>query len=146
MDDHFKEAVAQAREGAAKGGPPIGSVIVHEGKVIGKGYNKSITGSAVLHAEMDAFENGRLQPASVYKNSTLYTTLSPCAMCTGTMLLYGIKRVVIGDNTTYMGEEDLLRSRGVEVVVLQDPECVGMMRDYIAAKPSFWNDIIGEER
>ncbi|MCB9216811.1 MAG: nucleoside deaminase [Candidatus Kapaibacterium sp.] len=146
MDNFMRLAVEEAKKGTSEGGIPIGSVIVHEGKVLGQGHNKRIQqGSVVLHGEMDALENAGRQPASVYRNSTLYTTLSPCPMCTGAILLYGIPRVVIGENQTFMGDEDLLRSRGVEVEVLNDSECIQMMTDFIEGNPELWNEDIGEE-
>ena len=127
-----------------EGGIPIGSIIVHQGKIIGRGYNRRVQqGSAVLHGEMDAFENAGRQPASVYHECTLYTTLSPCAMCSGAILLYGIPRVVVGENLTFMGEEELLRSRGVIVDVVQDDACVQMMKSFITERPDLWNEDIG---
>ena len=145
MDAFMQAAIDEARQGLAEGGIPIGSVIVHRGKIIGRGHNRRVQqGSAVLHGEMDAFENAGRQPASVYAESVLYTTLSPCAMCSGAILLYGIPRVVIGENQTFMGEEQLLSSRGVEVEVLQDAECVAMMRRFIVDRPDLWNEDIGE--
>lgn len=145
MDSYMQAAIEQARQGLAEGGIPIGSVIVHRGTIIGRGHNRRVQqGSAVLHGEMDAFENAGRQPARVYAESVLYTTLSPCAMCSGAILLYGIPRVVIGENQTFMGEEALLRSRGVEVEVLQDAECVKLMQDFIANSPELWNEDIGE--
>ena len=143
-DSFLKAAIAEAQQGFSEGGIPIGAVIVHRGRIIGRGHNRRVQkGSAILHGEMDAFENAGRQPASVYRESVLYTTLSPCAMCTGAILLYGIPKVVIGENQTFMGEEALLRSRGVEVVVLQDATCVDLMRRFIAAKPELWNEDIG---
>lgn len=145
MDPFMRAAIEEARQGLREGGIPIGSVIVHAGRILGRGHNRRVqSGSAILHGEMDAFENAGRQPASVYRESVLYTTLSPCAMCSGAILLYGIPRVVIGENRTFMGEEALLRSRGVEVLVLQDAECEAMMRDFIAAHPQLWNEDIGE--
>lgn len=145
MDSYMQAAIEQARQGLAEGGIPIGSVIVHRGTIIGRGHNRRVQqGSAVLHGEMDAFENAGRQPARVYAESVLYTTLSPCAMCSGAILLYGIPKVVIGENQTFMGEEALLRSRGVEVEVLQDAECVKLMQDFIANSPELWNEDIGE--
>lgn len=145
MDEFLKAAIDEARQGRDEGGIPIGSVIVHDGRIIGHGHNRRVQqGSAILHGEMDAFENAGRQPASVYAESTLYTTLSPCAMCTGAILLYGIRKVVIGENQTFLGEEDLLRSRGVEVTVVQDPTCIEMMRTFIAQQPALWNEDIGE--
>jgi len=137
-------AIAEAEAGLAEGGIPIGSVLVHAGKVIGRGHNRRVQrGSAILHGEMDALENSGRLPASVYTQSILYTTLSPCAMCTGAILLYRIPRVVIGENITFMGEEDLLRSRGVIVDVLQDGRCIEMMKQFIRDHPALWNEDIG---
>ena len=144
MDAFLQAAIDEARQGLAEGGIPIGSVLVHNGKIIGRGHNRRVQqGSAILHGEMDALENAGRLPASVYKESVLYTTLSPCPMCTGAILLYGIPRVVVGENRTFMGDEELLRSRGVTVGVVQDPTCIAMMRDFIAAKPELWNEDIG---
>ncbi|MEP1097443.1 MAG: nucleoside deaminase [Cyclobacteriaceae bacterium] len=146
MDQYLQEAINEAKKGLEEGGIPIGSVIVHEGKVIGRGHNKRIqSGSAVLHGEMDALENAGRQPATVYQNSVLYTTLSPCAMCTGAILLYGIPKVIIGENKTFLGEEEHLKSRGVEVVVDNNSECEKMMLDFIEANPTLWNEDIGED-
>ena len=144
MDQFLKAAIDEANKGLTEGGIPIGSVIVHQGEVIGRGHNRRVQqGSAVLHGEMDAFENAGRQPASVYRDCTLYTTLSPCAMCSGAILLYGIPRVVVGENITFTGEEELLRSRGVDVEVLQDDACVLMMKSFIAERPELWNEDIG---
>ena len=144
MDEFMQAAIEEARIGLAEGGIPIGSVIVHQGKIIGRGHNQRIQrNSAILHGEMAAFENAGRQPASVYKNSVLYTTLSPCAMCTGAILLYGIPKIVIGENNTFMGEEGLLQSRGVEVVVVQDETCIALMQDFILSKPQLWHEDIG---
>lgn len=144
MDDFMLAAIEEARQGLWEGGIPIGSVIVHKGKILGGGHNRRVqSDSAILHGEMDAFENAGRQPASVYRESVLYTTLSPCAMCTGAILLYGIPHVIIGENRTFMGEEDHLRERGVRVDVLQDPGCIALMSDFIAAKPELWNEDIG---
>jgi len=144
MDKFMQAAIAEAQLGLAEGGIPIGSVIVYQGRIIGRGHNQRIqSGSAILHGEMSAFENAGRQPAKVYQQSVLYTTLSPCAMCSGAILLYGIPKVIIGENKTFMGEEDLLRSRGVEVEVLQDAACIAMMRNFIAEKPVLWNEDIG---
>ena len=144
MDAFLQAAIDEARQGLAEGGVPIGSVLVHNGKIIGRGHNRRVQqGSAILHGEMDALENAGRLLASVYKESVLYTTLSPCPMCTGAILLYGIPRVVVGENRTFMGDEELLRSRGVTVDVVQDPTCIAMMRDFIAAKPELWNEDIG---
>jgi cytosine/creatinine deaminase len=144
-DEFLRAAIAEAKEGRAEGGIPIGSVIVHKGKIIGRGHNRRVQkGSAILHGEMDALENAGRHPASVYRESILYTTLSPCSMCSGAILLYGIPRIIIGENLTFLGEEDLLRSRGVQLEVIQDAECVAMMRDFIEAQPKLWNEDIGE--
>lgn len=144
MDPFLQAAIEEARLGAAEGGVPIGSVLVHEGRIIGRGHNRRVQrGSAILHAEMDALENAGRQPARVYRESVLYTTLSPCAMCSGAILLYGIPRVVIGENQTFVGEEALLRSRGVQLDVMQDANCRALMRDFVAAHPELWNEDIG---
>jgi cytosine deaminase len=145
MSDVFLEAaIAEARLGLSEGGIPIGSVIVHDGRILGRGHNRRVQkGSAVLHGEMDALENAGRQPARVYRDSILYTTLSPCAMCSGAILLYGIRHVVIGENRTFQGEEELLRSRGVRLEIRDDAECVRLMRDFIAARPELWNEDIG---
>jgi creatinine deaminase len=140
----MQAAIAEARQGLAEGGIPIGAVIVHRGRIVGRGHNRRVQrGSAILHGEMDAFENAGRQPASVYRESVLYTTLSPCAMCSGAILLYGIPRVIVGENRTFMGEEALLRARGVTVEVLQDEACIALMREFIAARPELWNEDIG---
>ena len=145
MDAFMQAAIEEAKQGLAEGGIPIGSVFVHQGQIIGRGHNRRVQqGSAVLHGEMDAFENAGRQPASVYAQSVLYTTLSPCAMCSGAILLYGIPKVIVGENQTFLGEESLLRDRGVDVQVLQDPGCIEMMRDFIADRPELWNEDIGE--
>ncbi len=137
-------AIEEARLGLTEGGIPIGSVLVHEGRVLGRGHNRRVQqGSSVLHAEMDALENAGRQAGAVYRQSTLYTTLSPCAMCSGAILLYGIPRVVIGENRTFTGEEELLISRGVEIAVLQNEECIGMMNEFITLHPELWNEDIG---
>jgi cytosine deaminase len=137
-------AIEEAERGLAEGGIPIGAVLVHEGRIVGRGHNRRVQqGSAVLHGEMDALENAGRLPASVYRASTMYTTLSPCAMCSGAILLYGIPRVVIGEHRTFMGEEALLRSRGVDVVVRDDPRCRTLMERFIAAEPQLWNEDIG---
>ena len=143
-DPYLEAAIAEAKKGLEEGGIPIGSVLVHQGEIVGRGHNRRIQrGSAILHGEMDALENAGRLPASVYRQSILYTTLSPCAMCSGAILLYGIPQVVIAENTTFLGEEELLRSRGVELTVLQDKTCIAMMRAFIAAKPTLWNEDIG---
>lgn len=142
----MQAAIDEARKGLSEGGIPIGSVLVHRGEIIGSGHNRRVQkGSAILHGEMDALENAGRLAAKIYRECTIYTTLSPCAMCSGAILLYGIPKVVIGENRTFMGEEDLLRQRGVEVVVLDDPACVKMMEDFIASQPTLWNEDIGEE-
>ena len=144
MDQFMAAAIAEAEAGMNEGGIPIGSVLVHQGRIIGRGHNRRVQqGSAILHGEMDALENAGRLPASVYTQSILYTTLSPCAMCSGATLLYGIPRVVIGENVTFMGEEELLRSRGVLVEVLQDQRCIDLMREFIRKHPSLWNEDIG---
>ncbi|MDD5088252.1 MAG: nucleoside deaminase [bacterium] len=145
MDNFLHAALAEAKLGLAGGGIPIGSVIVHDGKIIGRGHNRRVQkGSAILHGEMDALENAGRLPAKIYRECTLYTTLSPCAMCSGAILLYGIPRVVIGENRSFMGEEELLRSRGVSVTVLDDPDCIRLMSDFIRSHPELWNEDIGE--
>ncbi|MEO7062785.1 MAG: nucleoside deaminase [Dokdonella sp.] len=144
MDEFMRAAIDEAQRGLEEGGIPIGSVIVHQGRIIGRGHNRRVQqGSAVLHGEMDAFENAGRQPASVYRESVLYTTLSPCPMCSGAILLYGIANLIVGENRTFMGEEELLRQRGVRVTVLQDETCIALMREFIAAKPALWNEDIG---
>jgi cytosine deaminase len=144
MSDFLAEAIAEARQGRAEGGIPIGAVLVHDGRVIGRGHNRRIQeGSAVLHGEMDALERAGRQPGSVYRVCTMYTTLSPCAMCSGAILLYGIPRVVVGENRTFMGEEALLRSRGVQIDVVQDPRCIELMEEFIAGHADLWNEDIG---
>ncbi len=144
MDEFFYEALNQARKSYNEGGIPIGSVLVYENKIIGKGHNQRVQkSSAILHGEMDAIENAGRQPVYVYKNSVLYTTLSPCPMCTGTILLYGIPKVIIGENQTFLGSEDLLRQHGVEVVVLNSQECIDLMKKFIEEKPHVWDEDIG---
>ena len=144
MDQFLTAAIEEAARGLAEGGIPIGAVLVHHGTILGRGHNRRVQqGSAVLHGEMDALERaGRLR-ASVYRESVMYTTLSPCAMCTGAILLYGIPHVVVGENQTFMGEEALLRARGVRVDVVQDERCTAMMNAFIAAHPELWNEDIG---
>jgi creatinine deaminase len=143
-DEFMQAAVDEARAGLRAGGIPIGSVLVHRGRIIGRGHNQRVQkGSVVLHGEMDALENAGRQPVSTYRECTIYTTLSPCPMCTGAILLYGIPRVVIGENATFMGAEDTLRAAGVDVVVLDDPGCVEMMREFIRKQPGLWNEDIG---
>ena len=145
MDVFFKEALKEAQQGLKEGGIPIGSVLVYKGKIIGRGHNKRIQQkSVVLHGEMDALENAGRQPASVYKNSVLYTTLSPCPMCTGAILLYGIPKIVIGEHKTFLGSEKLLQKNGVEVVVLNNQQCIDLMQDFILKNSDLWNEDIGE--
>jgi cytosine/creatinine deaminase len=144
MDPFLAAAIEEARKGLAEGGIPIGSVLVIDGEIVGRGHNRRVQkDSAILHAEMDAIENaGRLRAAD-YQRATLYSTLSPCDMCSGTALLYKIPRIIIGENRTFQGPEDYLRQRGVELTILDDPECVKLMTDFIAAKPQLWNEDIG---
>lgn len=143
-DPYMQAALEEARQGLREGGIPIGSVLVHGGRIVGRGHNRRVqAGSVVLHAEMDALERAGRHPAAMYRESALYTTLSPCAMCTGAILLYGIPRVVIGENRTFMGEEELLRSRGVAAKVLQDPACEGLLAEFIRAHPALWDEDIG---
>lgn len=145
MDPFLHAAIEEAEAGLAEGGIPIGSVLVHQGRIIGRGHNRRVQkGSATLHGEMDALENAGRLPARVYRECTIYTTLSPCSMCSGAILLYGIPRVVIGENRTFLGEEALLTSRGVELTVVDDARCVELMRQFIATKPQLWNEDIGE--
>lgn len=144
MDEYMNAALDEARAGLDEGGIPIGAVVVHKGKIIGRGHNRRVQqNSAILHGEMDALENTGRQNASIYKKCTLYTTLSPCAMCSGAILLYGIPHVVIGENKTFMGEEKLLKSKGVKIEVLQDKTCISLMRDFIKKNPGLWNEDIG---
>jgi len=145
MDSFLVAAVREAEEGLAEGGIPIGAVLVHRGRILGRGHNRRVQqGSATLHGEMDALERAGRRPASVYRESIMYTTLSPCAMCTGAILLYGIPHVVVGENRTFMGEEELLRGRGVRVDVLQDERCIRLMTEFIAAHPDLWYEDIGK--
>jgi cytosine deaminase len=145
MDEFLRAAIEEAERGLAEGGIPIGSVLVHRGQILGRGHNRRVQkGSAILHGEMDALENAGRQPARVYRECTIFTTLSPCAMCSGTILLYGIPRVVVGENHTFLGEEELLRSRGVAVDVLQDARCQELMAQFIREQPSLWAEDIGE--
>jgi len=140
----MRAAIEEAETGLREGGIPIGSVLMHHGRILGRGHNRRVQrGSAVLHGEMDALENAGRQLATVYRESVLYTTLSPCAMCSGAILLYGIRTVVIGENRTFLGEEEWLRSRGVSLTVLQDPTCIRLMTDFIQARPELWNEDIG---
>ncbi|MCB1635826.1 MAG: nucleoside deaminase [Xanthomonadales bacterium] len=145
MDAFMQAAIAEAEQGLAEGGIPIGSVLVHEGRIIGRGHNRRVQqGSAILHAEMDCLENAGRHPAQVYREATIYTTLSPCSMCSGAILLYGIPRVVIGENRSFMGEEELLRSRGVELTLVDDPRCIELMARFMRERPELWNEDIGE--
>jgi len=145
MDKFLKAALEEARKGLAEGGIPIGSVLVIDGKIVARGHNQRVQkGSAILHAEMDCLENAGRLKASDYQRATLYSTLSPCDMCSGTVLLYGIPKVVIGENHTFQGPEDYVRSRGVEVVVLNDPECRQLMEQFIKEHPELWHEDIGE--
>ncbi|MEO5912346.1 MAG: nucleoside deaminase [Pelobium sp.] len=144
MDEFLEAAFAEAKKGYEEGGIPIGSVLVYDGKIIGRGHNKRVqNGSVVLHGEMDALENAGRQPASVYAKCTLYTTLSPCPMCSGTVLLYGIPKVVIAENKTFMGEEEHLKSRGVIVINSYHEGCYQLMQKFIKEKPELWNEDIG---
>jgi creatinine deaminase len=145
MDEFMQAALDEAKKGLAEGGIPIGSVLVIDGKIVGRGHNRRVqNGSAILHAEMDCLENaGRLKPSD-YRKATLYSTLSPCDMCSGTVLLYKIPRVVIGENQTFQGPEEYVRSRGVELVIENNAECIQRMRDFIQARPELWNEDIGE--
>lgn len=145
MTDVFMQAaIEEAELGLREGGIPIGSVIVHENRIIGRGHNRRVqSGSAILHGEMDALERAGRQPADVYRASVLYTTLSPCAMCSGAILLYGIQRVIVGENRTFLGEEALLRSRGVSVEVLQNAQCIALMTRFIRERPELWHEDIG---
>ena len=144
-DEAFmKAAVDEARKGADEGGIPIGSVLVYDGRIIGRGRNRRVQkASTVLHGEMDALENAGRQPARVYRESTLYTTLSPCPMCSGAILLYGIPRVVVGENRSFPGEEALLKSRGVDLHVVDDPDCIALMKSFMTESPELWNEDIG---
>lgn len=148
MKDHqhfLSEAVAEARKGQSEGGIPIGSILVHNGVIIGRGHNRRMqAGSVVLHAEMDALENAGRQPAAVYRECTIYTTLSPCSMCSGAILLYGIPTVVIGENRTFMGAEDWLTQNGVALIRMDNPDCIAMMAHFIKEHPRLWNEDIGE--
>jgi len=145
MDEFLAAAIDEASAGLAEGGIPIGAVLVHRGRILGRGHNRRVQqSSAILHGEMDALERAGRHPASIYRESVMYTTLSPCAMCTGAILLYGIPHVVVGENQTFMGEEALLRSRGLRVDVVQDERCVAMMKAFIATHPELWFEDIGK--
>jgi len=144
-DIFFEEAIAQARKSMAEGGIPIGSVLVHNNQILGKGHNKRVQeGSVVLHGEMDALENAGRQSAKVYQDSVLYTTLSPCNMCSGAILLYGIKKIVIGENVSFKGAEELLIDNNVELIILQDESCISLMKEFMESYPELWNEDIGE--
>ncbi len=145
MDPFLLAAIEEAEHGASEGGIPIGSVIVNSGVIVGRGHNRRVQkGSAIFHGEMDALENAGRRSASFYRASTLYTTLSPCSMCSGAILLYGIPRVVIGENQSFIGEEQWLSSRGVQIKVIQDQRCIQLMRDFMQSHPSLWAEDIGE--
>lgn len=145
MDDFMRAAIDEARQGLAEGGIPIGSVLVIDGQIVGRGHNRRVQkGNPILHAEMDCFENAGRLKAKEYERAVLYSTLSPCDMCSGTALLYKIPKVVIGENQTFHGPEDYVRSRGVELVILNDAECIQLMREFIANNPELWNEDIGE--
>ena len=144
MDPFLQAAIDEARRGLAEGGIPIGSVLVCDGKILGRGHNQRVQrGSVIHHGEMNCLENAGRQPASVYRRCVIYTTLSPCPMCSGAILLYGIPRVVVGENVTFMGDEEHLRANGVTVEVVQSQECIELMRHFIAANPKLWNEDIG---
>lgn len=145
MDKFMQAAIEEAQLGLSEGGIPIGSVIVHKGEIIGRGHNRRIQcGSPTLHGEMDALENAGRQSAKTYRESVIYTTLSPCSMCTGAILLYGIPKVIVGENSTFVGEEALLRSKGVEVNVINSQQCIELMQNFINLNPELWNEDIGE--
>lgn len=146
MDKFMQAAIDEAKKGLTEGGIPIGSVLVHAGEIIGRGHNRRVQqNSVILHGEMDALENAGRQPASVYREAVLYTTLSPCPMCSGAILLYGIPKVVIGENQTFMGDEEHLKMEGVSLDVRQDATCIGLMQTFIDQNPELWNEDIGEE-
>ncbi len=144
MDEFLRAAIDEARQGLAEGGIPIGSVVVHDGMIVGRGHNRRVQqGSTILHGEMDALERTGRKPASFYRECILYTTLSPCPMCSGATVLYKIPKVVIGENRSFLGEEQWLKSHGVEVTVLQDEECIGLMREFMERHPQLWAEDIG---
>jgi cytosine deaminase len=144
-DPYLEAAIGQAKKSLSEGGIPIGSVLVHEGKIIGRGHNCRVqTGSAIEHGEMNCLRNAGRLPSRVYRNSTIYSTLSPCPMCSGAIVLYKIPRVVVGENQTFLGAEDYMRGNGIQVEVVQDSECIQLMRDFIRAHPQLWNEDIGE--
>ncbi len=143
-DTYLQAAIEQARKSLSEGGIPIGSVLVHDGKIIGRGHNCRVqTGSAIDHGEMNCLRNAGRLPAAVYRNSTIYSTLSPCPMCSGAIVLYKIPKVIVGENRTFLGAEDYMRSNGIQVEVLQDAECVELMTSFIRANPALWNEDIG---
>lgn len=145
MDPFLHEAIQEAKQGAAEGGIPIGSVLVIDGAVVGRGHNRRVQkGSVVLHAEMDCLENAGRRSAQDYQRAVLYSTLSPCDMCSGAVLLYGIPKVIVGENVTFQGPEEYVRTRGVELVVLNDRECIDLMQEFIKSHPALWNEDIGE--
>jgi cytosine/creatinine deaminase len=145
VDEFMRAAIDEALRGKEEGGIPVGSVLVIDGRIVGRGHNRRVQkGSAILHGEMDALENAGRIKARDYRRATLYSTLSPCDMCSGTSLLYGIPKIVVGENQTFQGPEEHLRSRGIELVILNDAECIQLMRDFIAAHPELWNEDIGE--
>ncbi|PTB87686.1 tRNA-specific adenosine deaminase [Pseudidiomarina aestuarii] len=144
VDKFMQAAIAEAKQGLSEGGIPIGSVLVYRDEIIGRGHNRRVQqGSPILHGEMDALENAGRQSAQVYRDSVIYTTLSPCCMCSGAIELYGIRKVIVGENQTFMGAEQRLRDAGIEVEVRQDAECIQLMKDFIAARPELWNEDIG---
>src|SRR5438552_16527595 len=143
-DEFLEAAIAEAERGLREGGIPIGSVLVHGDRIIGRGHNRRVQkGSAVLHGEMDALENAGRHPAAVYRESIIYTTLSPCSMCSGAILLYGIPRVVIGENRTFLGEEELLQARGVTLEIVDNRDCAALLGDFVRTHPDLWNEDIG---
>jgi cytosine/creatinine deaminase len=145
MDEFMLAAIEEAKRGLVEGGIPIGSVLVIDGEIVGRGHNRRVQqGSAILHAEMDCIENAGRLKADNYRRATLYSTLSPCDMCSGTALLYKIPKIIIGENTTFRGPEEYVRSRGVELVILNAPECIKLMEEFVAAKPELWNEDIGD--
>ncbi|GGF29950.1 nucleoside deaminase [Echinicola rosea] len=145
MDKHLQAAIEEAKKGLQEGGIPIGAVLVHDDKIIGRGHNRRVQkGSAILHGEMDALENAGRQAAAIYQKSILYTTLSPCPMCTGAILLYGIPKVIIGENTSFKGEESLLSDHGVEVIIMDDKQCIDLMAKFMEDQPALWNEDIGK--
>jgi len=145
MDVFMKAALEEARKGLSEGGIPIGSVLVVDGRIIGRGHNRRVQeGSVIKHAEMDCLENAGRQKANVYRKSVLYSTLSPCDMCSGAVLLYGIPKVVVGENVNFKGPEEYVKTRGVKVEILNDPECIKIMKDFINKNPTLWNEDIGE--